>query len=56
MMESLISHLLEQFERGGMTRRQLIQSLALAAAAAPVASTVSAQGNALRTLKAESRK
>jgi catechol 2,3-dioxygenase-like lactoylglutathione lyase family enzyme len=36
-MEALIAGLLEQFEGGKMTRRQLIQSLALAAAAAPAA-------------------
>jgi len=34
-MEQVIAKLLEDFERGKMTRRQLIQSLALAAAAAP---------------------
>ncbi len=36
-MESIIAGLLKQFEDGKMTRRQLIQSLALAAAAAPAA-------------------
>jgi len=41
-MEAVINGLLQDFERGKMTRRQLIQSLALAAAAAPVA-TVGAQ-------------
>jgi glyoxylase I family protein len=49
-MESVIARLLEQFERGAVTRRQLIQSLALAAAAAPVATAAQAQGSALRTL------
>lgn len=39
-MESIIAGLLKQFEDGKMTRRQLIQSLALAA---PAASTVAAQ-------------
>jgi catechol 2,3-dioxygenase-like lactoylglutathione lyase family enzyme len=34
-MEHVIAGLLDDFERGRMTRRQLIQSLALAAAAAP---------------------
>src|SRR4051812_50220187 len=41
-METIINGLLNDFETGKMTRRQLIQSLALAAAAAPVA-TVGAQ-------------
>lgn len=36
-MEHVIADLLDQFERGGMTRRQLIQRLALAAAATPAA-------------------
>jgi catechol 2,3-dioxygenase-like lactoylglutathione lyase family enzyme len=36
-MEGIIAGLLKQFEDGRMTRRQLIQSLALAAAAAPAA-------------------
>ena len=36
-METLIAGLLKQFEDGKLTRRQLIQSLALAAAAAPAA-------------------
>lgn len=43
-MEGVIAGLLKQFEDGKVTRRQLIQSLALAAAAAaPGASTVAAQ-------------
>ena len=33
-MESVIAKLLQDFERGKMNRRQLIQSLSLAAAAA----------------------
>jgi catechol 2,3-dioxygenase-like lactoylglutathione lyase family enzyme len=37
-MESLIGKLLQDFEQGKMTRRQLIQSLSLAAAAATAAS------------------
>ncbi len=41
-MEAVINGLLTDFEKGKMTRRQLIQSLALAAAAAPAA-TVAAQ-------------
>ena len=42
-MESVIAGLLTDFERGKMTRRQLIQSLALAAAAAAPVATVGAQ-------------
>jgi catechol 2,3-dioxygenase-like lactoylglutathione lyase family enzyme len=42
-METVIAGLLTDFEKGKMTRRQLIQSLALAAAAAPAAS-LAAQG------------
>ena len=41
-MESEIARLLEEFEHGKMTRRQLIQSLAMAALAAPAA-TAAAQ-------------
>jgi catechol 2,3-dioxygenase-like lactoylglutathione lyase family enzyme len=43
-MEQLIDNLLREFEHGGMTRRQLIQSLALAAAAAAPGATLLAQG------------
>lgn len=39
-MESVISRLLSEFENGKMTRRQLVQSLALAAVGVPVASAV----------------
>jgi catechol 2,3-dioxygenase-like lactoylglutathione lyase family enzyme len=39
-METVINGLLTDFEKGKMTRRQLIQSLALAAAAAPAATVV----------------
>jgi catechol 2,3-dioxygenase-like lactoylglutathione lyase family enzyme len=42
-MESVIAKLLSDFENGRMTRRQLIQSLSMAALAAPMAS-LSAQG------------
>lgn len=42
-MESLIAGLLEDFEDGKMTRRQLIQSLAMAAAAAMPAASAAAQ-------------
>lgn len=41
-MEGLIAKLLENFEQGRMTRRQLIQSLALAATAAASGSAASA--------------
>jgi catechol 2,3-dioxygenase-like lactoylglutathione lyase family enzyme len=47
-MEHLIANLLQQFERGRLTRRQLIQSLALtataASAAAPAAAAAQATG------------
>ena len=49
-MEQLIAKLLEDFEQGMMTRRQLIQSLALAATAASAASATpapAAEGNAI---------
>jgi catechol 2,3-dioxygenase-like lactoylglutathione lyase family enzyme len=42
-MENVIAGLLSEFENGKMTRRQLIQSLALAAVAAAPASTVVGQ-------------
>ena len=42
-METVINGLLTDFEKGKMTRRQLIQSLALAAAAAAPVATVGAQ-------------
>ena len=42
-METVINDLLTDFEKGKMTRRQLIQSLALAAAAAAPVATVGAQ-------------
>jgi catechol 2,3-dioxygenase-like lactoylglutathione lyase family enzyme len=44
-MEHIIAHLLQDFERGKMTRRQLIQSLALAATAASAASAAPAASN-----------
>ena len=43
-MEHVIDGLLQDFERGRMSRRQLIQSLALAAAAAAPGGTLLAQG------------
>lgn len=49
-MESVIAKLLEDFERGRMTRRQLIQSLAVAAAAA--AGTIHAAPQSAKGFKA----
>lgn len=50
-METLISQLLKEFEGGKMSRRQLIQSLALAALAGSAASRAAAQsGNGFRTI------
>ena len=45
-MESIIASLLEDFERGKMTRRQLIQSLAMAATVGPAAAAGAAQAPA----------
>src|SRR3954454_21257283 len=42
-METVIAQLLNDFEHGKMTRRQLIQSLALAAAPAAAPATAAAQ-------------
>jgi catechol 2,3-dioxygenase-like lactoylglutathione lyase family enzyme len=42
-MEIVIANLLRQFENGKMTRRQLIQSLAMVAAAAPAAAQQTAK-------------
>ena len=52
-MEHLIAKLLQNFEQGKMTRRQLIQSLALAATAASAASavpTVAADGKGFKAI------
>src|SRR5579862_2852054 len=43
-MENLIARLLQDFEQGKMNRRQLIQSLTMASAAASVAATAGAPG------------
>jgi catechol 2,3-dioxygenase-like lactoylglutathione lyase family enzyme len=43
-MEHIISNLLQSFERGKMSRRQLIQSLALAASAATAVKAAPADG------------
>jgi len=52
-MELVIAQLLKQFEDGKVTRRQLIQSLALAAAAASGGATVAAQAGGLRALNVD---
>ena len=50
-MEHIISKLLQDFEKGLMNRRQLIQSLALAATAASATSTISAAaGSGFKTV------
>jgi hypothetical protein len=50
-MESVIAKLLEDFEHGKMSRRQLIQSLSLTAAAtAGMASAARAAGKPLEAL------
>ena len=50
-MEAIIAGLLNEFERGGMTKRQLIQSLALSAvAAAGAAPAVAASRPAFKAL------
>jgi catechol 2,3-dioxygenase-like lactoylglutathione lyase family enzyme len=49
-MEDLIATLLKDFEDGKMTRRQLIQSLALAATAAASGTTVAAQSATKSTI------
>ena len=43
-MEGMIARLLKDFEDGKMTRRQLIQSLAMVAAAAPASAAFAQQG------------
>src|ERR1700741_4672260 len=52
MMETVIAGLLKDFEDGKMTRRQLIQSLAMAAAAAMPGVAAAAQGAAPAQAKA----
>jgi len=51
-MENLIGKLLQDFEQGKMSRRQLIQSLSLAAAAASAASAVPAPMDDSKVVKA----
>ena len=50
-MEALISDLLARFERGGLSRRQLVQGLATLAAAGGTATTALAQGPATQGVK-----
>jgi catechol 2,3-dioxygenase-like lactoylglutathione lyase family enzyme len=53
-MEHIISQLLQDFEKGRMSRRQLIQSLALAATAASATSAMaSAAGPGFKTLSVD---
>jgi catechol 2,3-dioxygenase-like lactoylglutathione lyase family enzyme len=47
-MEHIIAKLLHDFEHGRMTRRQLVQSLALAATAASAAAPVAAAGTGFK--------
>lgn len=49
-MEHIISKLLRDFEEGKMNRRQLIQSLALAATAASAAAPANAEGTGFKAL------
>ena len=51
-MEHIIAKLLQEFEQGKMSRRQLIQSLALTATAASAATAVPAAGTADTGFKA----
>ena len=46
-MEQTISHLVGRFERGGITRRELIQALALVAAAGTTASAAGLQAGSI---------
>ena len=49
-MENIIAKLLEDFENGKMTRRQLVKSLALAATAASAVSAAPVAANGFKTL------
>ena len=51
-MEHVIANLLQDFERGKMTRRQLIQSLALAATAASAANAAATPADDTKVVKA----
>jgi len=50
-MEALISNLLNRFERGALTRRELIQTLAMMTAATGAASAAQAQDSGLKAAK-----
>ena len=50
-MEVLISNLVKRFETGALTRRELIQGLALLAAAGGSASAAAVQGTSLKATK-----
>jgi len=49
-MEHIIAKLLQDFEAGKMSRRQLIQSLALASAAASSAPAAATEGNGFKAI------
>ena len=50
-MEALISNLLNRFEKGALSRRDLVQGLAMLAAAGGAASEAQAQDSALQGVK-----
>ena len=50
-MEALISNLLNRFERGALTRRELIQTLAMMSAATGAASAAQVQDSGLKAAK-----
>ena len=50
-MEALISNLLNRFERGALTRRELIQTLAMMTAATGAASAAQVQDSGLKAAK-----
>src|ERR1041385_7056012 len=49
-MEQIIAKLLQEFEQGKMNRRQLIQSLAVAASAAAATPAVAAEGKGFKAI------
>ena len=50
-METMISNLLSRFEKGVLTRRELVQGLAMLAATSGTTSTVDAQETGIRGVK-----
>jgi hypothetical protein len=50
-MEALISNLVNRFERGALTRRELVQGLTMLAAASGTVSTAQAQDSGLKAVK-----